>query len=126
MQKNIFDTISRISNGYRYHFSEIQVVNSSFVLLLLKFLYSEGFIRGFSIKKQTIIVFLKYYKSGNALNSIFCLSKPSKRFYLSKKEIVSLSKKKDFFVILTSKGFFSNRNIFDSSFSGGEVFCVIT
>jgi ribosomal protein S8 len=126
MQKNIFDTISRISNGYRYHFSEIHVVNSFFVLLLLKFLYSEGFIRGFSIKKQTIIVFLKYYRSGNALNSIFCLSKPSKRFYLSKKEIVSLSKKKDFFVILTSKGFFSNRNIFDSSFSGGEVFCVIT
>ena len=82
--------------------------------------------QGFSIKKQTIIVFLKYYRSGNALNSIFCLSKPSKRFYLSKKEIVSLSKKKDFFVILTSKGFFSNRNIFDSSFSGGEVFCVIT
>lgn len=64
MQKNIFDTISRISNGYRYHFSEIHVVNSFFVLLLLKFLYSEGFIRGFSIKKANYNRFFKILQVG--------------------------------------------------------------
>jgi len=126
MQKNIYDTIARISNGQCYRFSELNVVKSKLVISFLKLLYSEGFIRGFNLNSLSITVFLKYHNLKPSISYISSLSKPSKRIYLSKKEILVLSKKKEIFVILTSKGFFSSKNIFESSFEGGEVVCILS
>tara|TARA_B100000787_G_scaffold106758_1_gene79209 strand:+ start:218 stop:598 length:381 start_codon:yes stop_codon:yes gene_type:complete len=126
MQKSIYDTIARISNGQRYRFSELNVVKSILVISFLKFLYSEGFIRGFTLNNLSITVFLKYYNLKPSISYVSALSKPSKRVYLSKKEILVLSKKKEIFVILTSKGFFSSKNVFESNFEGGEIVCILS
>ena len=126
MQKSIYDTIARISNGQRYRFSELNVVKSKIVISFLKFLYFEGFIRGFNLNNLSITVFLKYHNLKPSISYISSLSKPSKRVYLSKKEILVLSKKKEIFVILTSKGFFSSKNVFESNFEGGEIVCILS
>ena len=78
------------------------------------------------MKKNTIWVLLKYYRGVPAIRHISTISKLSRRVYLSKREIITLSQNQEFFVLTTPKGLFTNKNIFDENFMGGEVLCRVS
>ena len=126
MTKTLQDAIVRISNGYLHKLIEIEVINSFLIVSFLKLLYSNGFIRGFIVKKNTILVLLKYYRGVPAIRHISTISKLSRRVYLSKREIITLSQNQEFFVLTTPKGLFTNKNILDENFMGGEILCRVS
>ena len=126
MTKTLQDAIVRISNGYLHKLIEIEVINSFLIVSFLKVLYHNGFIRGFIMKKNTILVLLKYYRGVPAIRHISTISKLSRRVYLSKREIITLSQNQEFFILTTPKGLFLKKNIFDENFMGGEVLCRVS
>lgn len=123
MKQVLQDSITRISNGQRHGLVKVELIYSKLVLSFLKCLYKEGFIRGFCLNKNSITLYLKYYKGVPSINHISSVSKLSKRVYLSKKEVINLMNKKELFILSTSQGITTNKNILNYDFQGGEVLC---
>jgi small subunit ribosomal protein S8 len=125
MKQVLQDSISRISNGQRHGLVQVELIYSKLILSFLKCLYNEGFIRGFCLNKSSITLYLKYYNGIPSINHISSVSKLSKRVYISKKEVVNLMNKKELFILSTSQGITTTKNILNSDFQGGEVLCRI-
>ncbi len=94
----------------------------------LKILWDEGFILGYktsSLNKQKLEIFLKYTKTGKpAINSLKCISKPSKRIYYSTKQIWKINSNKTFIIFSTNKGL-KSINQCKKQKIGGEPFLII-
>ena len=125
MQNILNDSINRIQNGQKFLFSEIEVSESKVVLNFLKLLYKEGFIRGFKKRKKNIVVYLKYYNGKPTISYIKSVSTKNKRVYMSYMDVIKCSNLKETFILGTTQGFCTSKNLFDSRFSGGEVVCKI-
>jgi len=80
---NISDLITRLRNASLAHVKSIRVLNTKITFNILSLLYINGFIRGFSLKKQTnfIEVYLKYYQNRPVFYRIDLISRPGKRVY---------------------------------------------
>ena len=96
MQDFLGDMCTRIKNGHRARLGVVvlHTATSKLCLNVLALLMKEGYIRSFSEsigkinKNSTICVHLKYDGNGiPALQSIFRVSKPSRRVYLSLKSL---------------------------------------
>ena len=125
MQNTLKDCINRISVSQKFFFLETELISSKIVYNFLKFLYKEGFIRGFKKEKKKIIVYLKYSNNKPVISYIKNISTKNKRVYMSYSDVLKCSNLKETLVLLTPQGFFSSKNCFDSDFSGGEVVCKI-
>lgn len=81
-------------------------------LKIIKFLYIEGLIKDFSLKKNRnqyqIIIILKYSYNVGSLASLKIVSKPSSSLFLSFNDICKFSEKKVIFLFSTSKGLLSS------------------
>lgn len=84
---------------------------------LLEFLWKEGFIYGYRKKNLKLIIFLKYFHRGLGFFSSLVFTKVKK---ISTKKIKSLSllNKNSVYLILTSKGLFSNNKCLKLNISG--------
>ena len=106
------DGCNLINLGSKFGSKFVIVRNSKVIIKSLEKIYDLNFISGFRVvDNKKIKVFLKYNNFHPVLRNIYTLSKPSKKFFLKKKNIKSLSAKSScngFFVISTDKGFLTD------------------
>lgn len=131
MQDFLGDMITRIKNGHRARLGAVVLhpATSQLCLRVLTLLVQEGYIRGFSeisgeVKTGlSVCVFLKYNSSGvPAIQSIFRVSKPTRRVYVSLKSLWKPKSTGGIFILSTAQGLMVDyearkRNL------GGEVLC---
>ena len=76
-----------------YKLMFIIILFNKLILKILYILWSLGFINGFlifGILKKNILIYLKYIKNQNILKSIYSISKPGNRVYITYKQLLKL------------------------------------
>ena len=126
MRKTFWNLISCLKNGSNVKRKKITHLNTKSNLVLLNFLWDHGFITGYKIRNsQQVEVFLKYSQNADSsLNSIQLISKPSKRIYMSVKQLWKLNSTNSFVIVSTSKGLKSLEDCKKKRL-GGEVLAII-
>jgi small subunit ribosomal protein S8 len=74
---------------------------------VLKLLWSEGYILGYTTDSNNINmlkIFLKYKHNKPVINSIKSISKPGRRIYLTNKQIWKIDSTKTFIIFSTNQG----------------------
>ena len=108
MKHYLWNMLTNIKNGQLSKKSIIYQRRKKICESFLKILWDEGFITGYKIldsDSTKLQIFLKYNQTGEpAINSLKFLSKPSKRFYYSSKQIWKLDSSKMFLILSTNKG----------------------
>lgn len=107
------DLVSRLNVSSRRHLYSVRVANSSFTLRVLVILYNNGVIRGFQVRKNYIVVLLKYFLGKSAFTRITVISKPGCRVFwrlgrLSLK--YNYNNFSGFFVISSPKGLITSND----------------
>jgi small subunit ribosomal protein S8 len=97
-----------IKNGQKSKKNSVVVRKKNLCESFLKLLWNEGFICGYKIvdaDSKKLEIFLSYSNVGNPIiNSIKFVSKPSRRIYLSAKQIWKLDSSKMFIIFSTTRG----------------------
>jgi len=127
MKYNIWDLFTRLVNGQKANKLTIRVPKQKFCQNFLKVLWNDGYILGFQESKKnpfTYEVFLKYRNGHPVINKVEFISKPSKREYLTIKQIWKLD------VGLGTAYFSTNKGILSIDLCkkyniGGELFLFI-
>jgi len=107
MNNYLMVMLVKIKNGQVSKKPFILQKKSFFCIKFLNILWSEGFILGYKELNYRILkIFLKYNKNNiPAINNIRFLTKPSKRMYLSIKQLWKLDHMSNYIIIVsTSKG----------------------
>ena len=127
MSNILYDMLTRIRNGQQAKKSSILQPKIKLCGKLLDILEEEGYILGYKIcsdNPKMFEVFLKYKLGKPAINKIVALSKPSKRIYISIKELWKLNSGLGLTILFTSKGVLSDKK--SRKFNvGGEIFCTL-
>ena len=131
MQDFLGDMITRIKNGYRARLGAVILHPASpqLCLRVLTILVKEGYIRGFSEGSGdsktgfSVCVFLKYNSTGvPVIQSIFRVSKPTRRVYVSLKTLWKPKGTGGIFILSTTKGLMVDYEARQLNL-GGEVLC---
>ncbi|MDT7879863.1 MAG: 30S ribosomal protein S8 [Candidatus Hydrothermia bacterium] len=107
----ISDMLIRIKNGQmrRKEFVEIYP-KSKMKIEILKILKKEGFIEDYEEKEKSIIVKLRYFPDGTPLiTDVKRISKPSRRVYVSYKELKPVMNGIGIAILSTSKGILTDK-----------------
>ena len=125
----ISDLTARINNAINKNKYDLLVPNTKITRKILDVLEEEGFIRGYQLKDyNSLIINLKYYKNKSVINSLNVVSKPSKRVYFSKEEIIQWKSENNKFSLLlisTNMGIFTHQEALNWKI-GGEVLISIS
>ena len=100
------DMLARIQNGILLRRHSVNVKRSRLCLEVLKLLYKEGFINGYSISDEdstSFLVFPKYIDNKPVFKRFKLISLPSRRRYVSARIVSKVLVKSGFFVLSTSK-----------------------
>ncbi len=127
MNHLLWDMFTRLRNGQKAKKFSILTPQSKLCSQLLDIFYKEGFISGYKTSFENPKMFeivLKYYKGKPVINKIIAISKPSKRIYMSLKELWKLNTGLNLVILSTSKGVISDK-VCRQLNVGGEVFCII-
>jgi small subunit ribosomal protein S8 len=136
MQNYLHDMLIRIKNGYRARLSAIVLHPSTTQLSfkVLNIMIEEGYILGYTeylkndkknVKKKVYCVFLKYNNLGvPVVQSVFIVSKPTRRIYLSLKALLKPQRSTGLFILSTIEGLMVDRDARQRNL-GGEVLCGI-
>ena len=120
----ISDLTARINNAINKNKYDLLVPNTKITRKILDVLEEEGFIRGYQLKDyNSLIINLKYYKNKSVINSLNVVSKPSKRVYFSKEEIIQWKNENNKFSLLlisTNMRIFTHQEALNWKI-GGEV-----
>lgn len=98
---------SNIKNGQLANQSYIRQRRKKIIEKLLKILWDEGFILGYSVSsldKNFLKIFLKYKNGQPVIKTINVISKPSRRIYCSAKQLWKLDSTTQLIIISTNKG----------------------
>src|SRR5690242_2012415 len=102
------DMFSRLRNAYAAKQMKILVRASKYNLVVLDFLYKEGYIRGYScFDNQHIWVFLKYIKNEPVFRELKQISTPGNRVYFNLRQLSRL---------VNNRKWLSSRYIISTSF----------
>ena len=108
MKHYLWNMLTSIKNGQSSKKSMVFHTRKKICESMLKLLWDEGFILGYKISKNDntqLQIFLKYNTKGEpAVSSLKFLSKPSRRFYYSVKQLWKLDSSKTFIIVSTNKG----------------------
>jgi len=129
MSDPIADMLTRIRNGLKGKFKQVDIPASKLKIEIAKVLKNEGFIRNYSSiedDKQGILrIQLKYDE--NRKSSIYGLervSKPSRRVYVRGKDIKPVLNGLGIAILSTSKGILTDKSARKENV-GGEILCHI-
>jgi small subunit ribosomal protein S8 len=107
----ISDMLIRIKNGQmrKKEFVEIYP-KSKMKIEILKILKKEGFIENYEEKEKSIIVKLRYFPDGSpVITDLKRISKPSRRVYVSYKELRPVMNGIGIAILSTSKGILTDK-----------------
>jgi small subunit ribosomal protein S8 len=127
MNNLLYDMLTRIRNGQQARKLSILQPKFKNCVKLLNILEEEGYILGYKISKvypKMFEVFLKYKSEKPVINKIIIISKPSKRIYISIKEVWKLSPGFGLAILFTKRGVLPHRKACRFNV-GGEIFCVL-
>ena len=129
MTDPIADLLTRIRNASRAGHESLKCPRSKIKVELLKILQSEGFINSFeesSYKNQGMLnIYPRYDQSSTAiLRGIKRISKPSRRFYVSKSNIPRVRNGLGVAILTTPKGVLTGLQAREAGV-GGEVLCYV-
>ncbi len=97
----IIDMISRIKVGYITRKSSVLVRYSKICYLILNILTKNGYIYGYEIKLDGILVFLRYVNGVPIIREIASVSKPGRIITVKNKDM--LGKFNNSFLIISTK-----------------------
>jgi small subunit ribosomal protein S8 len=125
----ISDLVARLNNAITRKKADLLVPNTKVTKNILNVLEDQGFIRGYQLKSNnSLIINLKYYKNNSVVNSLKVVSKPSKRIYFSKEEIIqwkNQNNKFDVLLISTNRGILTHQEALNLNL-GGEILISIS
>jgi small subunit ribosomal protein S8 len=123
------DSIIRIKNGYNSKKPFIVLNKSNLCISVLKILRNEGYIRGFKVADNSIIVMLKYFQNNSVIKNITFYSPLNPKNNISFLQLKQLDKKRTNGLILnilsTSSGILSDYSCLDNKL-GGKLLLMIT
>lgn len=92
---------------------------------ILKILWEEGYISGYSVNSlNNLKIFLKYKNKVPVISSLKTISKPSRRIYFSAKQIWKLDSSKQFIIFSTTKGLKSINDCKKLHLGGEPIFSI--
>jgi len=123
------DMLTRIRNGHTAKKATVESPMSKLRAAVLEVLKKEGFIRGFTIKKNddkkdVLIIELKYFEGKPAIKEIKRASRPGLRLYSSMKEMPLNYGGLGISIVSTSKGLMSDHEARNANI-GGEILCSV-
>ena len=123
------DMLTRIRNGLTAKKSLVECPMSSLKESVLIVLKKEGFIRGYTVKKDNdkkpvLLIELKYFEGKPAIKEIKRASRPGLRLYSSKKDMPLNYGGLGISIVSTSKGLMSDHEARNANI-GGEILCIV-
>lgn len=123
----IADMLTRIRNGGKAKFNSVDIPGSGLKIELAKAMKSEGFIRNYKFikdgKQGILRVYLKYTDAqGHVILKMQRVSKPSRRVYVSAKDVKPVYNGLGTAILSTSKGILTDKQARKENV-GGEVLC---
>ena len=123
----IADMLTRIRNAGKAKFNSVDIPGSRLKVELAKVMKEEGFIKNYKVikdnKQGVLRVYLKY---GPAQQSAFIglerVSKPSRRVYISGKDVKPVLNGMGVSILSTSKGVMTDKRARKENV-GGEILC---
>jgi small subunit ribosomal protein S8 len=124
----IADMLTRIRNAMRIKAEKVDIPISKMKLEIAKIMKEEGFIRAYKIlkdRKQGILrIIPKYVDNECVITGLKRVSRPGRRFYVSKDEIPRVMGGLGVAVLTTSKGIMTDKTCRREGI-GGEVICYL-
>lgn len=115
IHSTVADLATRIRNGQKSRKLEILLKKTNKTINILNVLKTEGFIRGYKVEDQNILVFLKYISDKPVIEKIETISTYNSNKFTSVKNLIQLKelmKKSNqglgLFLVSTSKGILSD------------------
>ena len=123
------DMLTRIRNGLTAKKSLVECPMSSLKESVLIVLKKEGFIRGYTVKKDNdkkpvLCIELKYFEGKPAIKEIKRASRPGLRLYSSKKDMPLNYGGLGISIVSTSKGLMSDHEARNANI-GCEILCSV-
>ena len=126
IKKTLVDMFIRIKNNSQNYKKSVEIIKTKPNIKLLKFLYDEGYISGYSFSnnKSKMFVYLKYQNSEPLIKNLNFILKPNKEIYCSVKTLSQHKNNNSFYVLYTQKGY---KSIMDAKLQnlGGLLICRI-
>jgi small subunit ribosomal protein S8 len=124
----IADMLTRIRNAMRIKADKVDIPISKMKLEIAKIMKEEGFIRAYKIlkdRKQGILrVIPKYVDDQSVITGLKRVSRPGRRYYVSKDAIPQVMGGLGVAVVTTSRGIMSDKTCRREGV-GGEVICYV-
>lgn len=129
MNSPLADTLTRIRNGQKAKKATVEVLASKFVGSVLDVLVDEGYIRAYTVGKDTkghpvFVVELKYDQDEGAIREVNCISKPGRRIYSASKEVPRFYNGLGLTIVSTPMGVMADYQAREKNV-GGEVLCQV-
>ena len=86
---SVYSFFASLKRGLRSFRSVVSVPVSSYSYQILLLLYREGYIQGFSLNKGKYDVWLKYKGQMSMFANIRMVSKPGRRVYMNRNDLVA-------------------------------------
>jgi len=121
-----------LQSGVLHKLKSVRVQKNKKVLQLCGLLFDLGYIGGYSVlNDQTLLVTFKYTANRSPLRSLVISSRPSSRFYYSRRNLLgrcvnNYFKTNSFTIFFTSKGYMMTDIECFMVGVGGEPLCVVS
>lgn len=123
------DMVSRLNVASKRHLDCVRVINSNLCIRVLQVLNNTGVIRGFSIRCDFILVYLKYHLGEPAFKEITVISKPGCRvvWRLGRLRLIcDYSNFSGFFIISSAKGLITSNDSLMCFRNTGEILLMVS
>lgn len=88
----LIDLLSRLSNSQKAYQKSFTFPNVGFCINILDILWDQGIIKGYSkLNNKTLLIYLLYSEGFPLVKYICVLSKPTRRIYVSRLDLIRLS-----------------------------------
>lgn len=114
------DMLVSIKNGYTNKKTNVVIRYSNFCIKILTLLYFNGFINGFIILGNTIVVKLKYHQNEHIFKNLKLMSTPGCKKYYNVKELKHKYYYKNFVLISNQFGLMTHKESILKN-CGGEI-----
>jgi len=118
------DLVSRLNVAASKRLENVKVKQTDLTLRVLFLLYSNGVIRGFSVRSDFVLVFLKYFLGDSLFKNITIISRPGCRVFWNLRKlslIYSFRSFSGFYIISSPKGLITSNDSLLGLRLSGEV-----
>ena len=105
MNSQYINFLTQLKNNAAIETTSIRFSFNVRLLPLIKFLYSEGVIESFSVKKNFLFIQLRLFNGSNPFKDLRIVSTISYEKFLTYNEISKITESKFLFILSTDKGF---------------------